>query len=143
MMRPISTRVHGMIDYAYAGVLIGLPFALGWRGRAAQLSIGTGLATLGLSMLTRYEYGAWPVLPMKTHLAIDAAESSMLMSAPKMLGNPDAGAGRILATLGAMGAVVGSMTKTESPLELSEAMLKRDNGSRLYSRGGDEREPPW
>jgi len=116
MMKPISTRMHGMIDYAYAATLIALPFALGWRGRAAQLSIGSGLATLGLSMLTRYEYGVFPVLPMRTHLSIDAAESSMLMSAPKMLRGSEHGtnAGRVLAMFGALGAAVGSMTQGEA-----------------------------
>ena len=81
MKRPISTRMHGLIDYAYAATLIALPLMRGWSGRAAQLSMGAGLATLGLSMLTRYEFGLFPVIPMQGHLAIDAAESSMLMAA--------------------------------------------------------------
>jgi hypothetical protein len=107
--------MHGIIDYTFSAALIGLPFALGWRGRAAQLSIGSGLATLGMSMLTRYELGVMPVLPMKAHLAADAVESSMLMTAPRMLRGINPQAGRILAVMGAVGGAVGGMTQTESP----------------------------
>jgi len=119
MNRPISTRMHGMIDYAFAAALIGLPYALGWNGRAAKLSIGSGLATLGMSMLTRYELGVVPLIPMKAHLSMDAAESSMLMSAPRMLRGSDPAPGRVLALLGAVGAAVGSMTQTRAPRELA------------------------
>ena len=113
MNSPISTRAHGIIDYTYAATLIGLPFALGWRGRAKALSIGSGLATLGLSMMTRYEFGVLPLLSMKTHLGVDAAESSMLLGAPRMLRGRDASAGRVLAAFGLLGGVVGSLTQTQ------------------------------
>ena len=117
-MRPISTRTHGLIDYIFSATLLTLPFALRWHGRAAQLSISAGLATLGVSLMTNYEWGAARVLPMKAHLGIDAAENSMLMSAPKIVGGEDRAAGRVLAVLGTVGAAIGTMTKTQSPLEL-------------------------
>ena len=117
MTKPISTRTHGVIDLVYAAALIGLPIALHWGGRARRLSLATGVATLGASLLTKYEFGFLPVLPMKGHLAMDAAESSMLMAAPRMLGATDAGAARWLASFGVAGAIVGSLTKTQSPME--------------------------
>src|SRR3954469_22738846 len=104
MTKPISTRTHGIVDYAYAGALLALPFLMHWDRRAAQLSIGAGLATLGVTVMTNFEMGLLRLLPMRAHLAMDAAESSMLMSAPKMLGDSDVTAGRILAAFGAMGA---------------------------------------
>ena len=85
MMKPISTRTHGMIDYVYAGTLIALPFLMQWDRRAAQLSIGAGLATFGVTVMTNFELGLLRLLPMRAHLAMDAAESSMLMSAPRMI----------------------------------------------------------
>jgi hypothetical protein len=112
MTKPISTRTHGMIDYAYAATLIGLPLAFGWSGRAARLSIGAGIATLGLSLATRYELGLIPLISMEGHLAADAAESSLLLSAPKMLGADQQTAGRILAALGLVGGWVVSLTQT-------------------------------
>lgn len=42
MMKPISTRTHGIIDYAFAGTLIALPFLMHWDRRAARLSMGPG-----------------------------------------------------------------------------------------------------
>ena len=123
MTKPISTRTHGIIDFAYAAALIGLPFIRHWGVRATQLSVGTGLATLGASLLTKYEFGVMPVIPMKGHLAMDAAESSLLMAAPKILGEGDAEAARVLATFGAIGAMVGGMTQMESPLEQQETLL--------------------
>jgi hypothetical protein len=120
MMRPISTRTHGIIDYAYSAALIGLPLLLRWDRRATQLSMSAGLATLGVSLMTKYELGAIPLLPMKAHLAMDAAETSMLMAAPKMIGAHDGGAARVLAILGAAGAAVGALTQTQSPLERRE-----------------------
>jgi hypothetical protein len=120
MMKPISTRTHGIIDYAYGGALIALPFLMHWNRRAARLSIGAGLATLGVSMVTNYECGVVRLLPMKAHLAMDAAETSMLMGAPKTLGSMENGAGRVLAILGALGAAVGAMTQTRSPYERRE-----------------------
>jgi hypothetical protein len=119
MKKPISTRTHGIIDYAYAAALIALPFMRGWHGRAAQLSIGAGLATLGLSMLTNYEYGLLRIIPMQGHLAMDAAESSMLLAAPKMIGDDDREAARVLATMGAIGGAVGSMTQMQPQPQLT------------------------
>jgi hypothetical protein len=119
MKKPISTRTHGIIDYAFATALIALPYALGWTPRATRLAVGSGLATLGVSLLTRYELGLLPVLPMKVHLGIDAAESSMLFSAPRLLRHSDSAAGRILAAMGVLGGAVGSMTQTQSPRRLA------------------------
>jgi hypothetical protein len=120
MMKPISTRTHGIIDYVYGGTLIALPFLMRWDRRASRLAVGAGVATLGVSMMTNYELGLVRLLPMKAHLAMDAAETSMLMGAPKMLGSTGDGAGRVLAMLGALGAAVGAMTQTRSPYERRE-----------------------
>ncbi len=117
-MRPISTRTHGIVDYVFSATLIALPLAFRWNGRAARLAVGAGLATLGVSLLTNYEWGAVRLLPMKAHLGIDAAENSMLMSAPKMVAD-DRTAGRVLAALGMIGSTIGALTKTQSPLELT------------------------
>ena len=119
-MKPISTRTHGIIDCAYARALIALPFLMRWDGRAARLSLGAGLTTLGVSMMTNYEFGLVRLLPMRAHLAMDAAETSMLMGAPRALGSVGNGAGRALAVLGTPGAAIGAMTETQSPYERRE-----------------------
>jgi hypothetical protein len=120
MPRPISTRTHGVIDYITCGTLMALPFLFGWHGRARGLALGAGLTTLGTSLITNYELGVVKLLPMKAHLAIDGAQASALMSAPKMVDGDGAWAGRVLAMIGAMESAVGAITKTRSPEELLE-----------------------
>lgn len=120
MPKPISTKTHGVIDYLTSGTLMALPFLLGWSGRARGLALGAGLATLGTSLITKYELGAVGLLPMKAHLSIDAAQSSALMSAPKIISDEDRWPGRILAMIGAMESAVGALTKVHSPQEIAE-----------------------
>ena len=118
MQKPISTRTHGLIDYAYGAALVAAPFLFRWGPEARRLSLAAGVATLAASAMTNYEYGLVPVLSMRTHLALDGAETSMLMSAPARLGSRDRSAAWVLALMGGAGAVVGALTQTRSPREL-------------------------
>lgn len=118
MHRPISTRTHGLIDYVYGVTLIAAPFVFGWGPEARRLSMAAGAVTLAASAMTNYEYGLVPVLSMKTHLALDGAETSVLMSAPARLrGSGDRSAAWVLALMGAAGAAVGALTQPRSPRE--------------------------
>jgi hypothetical protein len=119
MTRPISTRTHGIIDLAFSGTLIALPFLLKWNGRARKLAISGAVATLGNTLMTNFEFGVVKVLPMKAHLSIDAGEASALLSARKMLGEHEKWPARVLALMGAVESMVGAMTKTQSPYELA------------------------
>lgn len=119
MNKPITTRTHGLIDYAYGAALIAVPFLFRWGPDARRLSVAAGMATLAASAMTNYEYGLVPVLSMKTHLALDGAETSLLMSAPARLQrSSDRTAAWMLAVMGGAGAVVGALTQTRSTREL-------------------------
>ena len=85
MFRPISTMVHGILDYVTAPTLIALPRMLGWGQKVTWLLNGAGVGVLGYSLLTRYELGLVKVLPMKVHLAIDMASGGMLALSPFIL----------------------------------------------------------
>ena len=61
-MSLISVRTHGMLDYLTAGALLALPRALGWSKPATSLLTNTAAATVGYSLLTRYELGVVKVL---------------------------------------------------------------------------------
>lgn len=106
-MNVISTRAHGVIDYATALALIVLPFLFligadtGGVGAAAAearnpyrvagwLLVGPGLALLGLSLITRYELGAVKSVPMPTHLATDVGLGLFLIASPWLFGFADA-----------------------------------------------------
>ena len=87
-MRFIPTRVHGVLDYLTAGVLIAAPSMLGLRKNGMQtwLPVAVGVGTIGYSLLTDYELGLLKIIPMPAHLALDAANGALLAAAPWLFG---------------------------------------------------------
>lgn len=84
-MKLISTKTHGMIDYLTAGMLLAAPRLLGWNSSVTRLLTGAALGTVGYSLLTRYELGAFKILPMPAHLGLDAMQGVLLGAAPLFL----------------------------------------------------------
>ncbi len=121
MSRPISTMVHGILDYVTAPTLITLPRILGWGPRVTMLLNGAGVGVLAYSVLTRYELGLLKVLPMKVHLGIDMASGGMLALFPLILLNKRERNVATVATLVGLGLyeiTAGLLTQTQSPVEL-------------------------
>jgi hypothetical protein len=87
-MRFIPTRVHGVLDYLTAGVLIAAPLMLSTRQNGVQrwLPVALGVGTIGYSLLTDYELGLFKVIPMPMHLALDAVNGSLLAASPWLFG---------------------------------------------------------
>ena len=87
-MRFIPARVHGVLDYVTAGVLIAAPSMLGFRKNGMQtwLPMALGLGTIGYSLLTDYELGLFKVIPMPMHLALDAANGALIAASPWLFG---------------------------------------------------------
>jgi hypothetical protein len=56
-MKPMTTRIHGMLDYLSVGVLLALPRVFHWRKEPTRLLTASALSTLVYSLLTRYEWG--------------------------------------------------------------------------------------
>lgn len=100
-MRFIPTKVHGIIDYLFAIVLIGLAFTLGLvaeaeegvlsaaGGPAAYVPLILGIGLIAYSLLTDYELGLVRKLPMRAHLAIDAISGGLLAVSPWLFGFAD------------------------------------------------------
>ncbi len=85
-MKPmISTRTHGIVDYAAAAALAAAPRLLGWDRRMTRAMDFAALGTVAYAHLTDYELGAYPLLSMKQHLAVDALEGATFLSAAWML----------------------------------------------------------
>jgi hypothetical protein len=85
MVKPISTQVHGVLDYLTAGMLVAAPRLLGWDGRVTRLLTMAGASAAAYSLLTRYELGALKALPMPAHLALDMGSGALLVAAPVTL----------------------------------------------------------
>jgi hypothetical protein len=89
----ISTRTHGLADYATGGVLLLAPAVLRPRLRRDRILLrAAGGAMLGCSALTDWEVGVRRVLPVPVHLALDAASGALMLTAPWLLGSRRAGA---------------------------------------------------
>ena len=87
-MQVLSTRTHGVIDYVVSAFLIVAPYLFGFAdGSAAQwVPMALGVAGIGYSLLTRYELGAVPLLPMPAHLGLDVLNGVILASSPWVFG---------------------------------------------------------
>lgn len=109
----LSTRTHGFLDYLTAGTLMALPRAMGWSDRVTNLMTGAAVGTVGYSLLTRYEMGLVKVLPMKAHLALDAASGMALCSAPLFLSDEDDEVKATLLALGLFELAAAFSTQTE------------------------------
>ena len=87
-MRAIPTRLHGIIDYLFAGVLLLLPLVagidLGTAG--AWVPIVLGLILLGYSVITDQEYSLKRQIDPKLHLWLDAGVGIVLAISPWLFG---------------------------------------------------------
>ncbi len=84
MVRLIPTRVHGILDYVTGSALLAAPeiFRLKPVGRSALAPRAAGLGATTYSALTDYELGLAKLIPMRVHLALDAASGSLLAASP-------------------------------------------------------------
>jgi len=83
-MRIIPTRIHGILDYVVAIILILVPWLLNFNGQnaATYVLVALGLTTILYSLITDYEWGAVKVLSMPTHLIVDMASGVILATSP-------------------------------------------------------------
>ena len=90
--RPISSKLHGILDYSTGAALTALPSVLGLGGtRAGRTLRIAGATTAGYSLVTNYELGARKALPYRGHLALDAVAAAGLAAAPFLLRTRDEG----------------------------------------------------
>src|SRR5687767_11011067 len=118
MTKPISTKVHGIIDYMTAGLLVALPRALGMSRTVTCLLDASAAGTVAYSLFTRYELGAVKALPMKAHLALDAVQGGALIGAAAFLEDEDAETRATLAALGVFELGVTLLSQTRSPQDM-------------------------
>jgi hypothetical protein len=74
----ISTKIHGVLDYAGGVSSLAAPKLLSDRRAAALMGISAA-GSLTTSAFTDYELGVRRKIPMRVHLLIDAATGSLLL----------------------------------------------------------------
>ena len=87
-MKPIPTKVHGLLDYTTGALFLASPWLLNFADNKAakQVAVGTGLAVLGLSAFTDYEAGLVRRIPMKDHLTTDTLNGVLVAASPWLFG---------------------------------------------------------
>jgi hypothetical protein len=83
-LRVIPTKAHGAVDLATGPALIAAPTLLRMNGdRGATIPPRVvGAAAMVYALLTDYEFGLKRIVPMRTHLALDAAGGIALAATP-------------------------------------------------------------
>jgi hypothetical protein len=117
MNRPISTRSHGAIDHAWSAAAADMSQRLAGAPRTSSLLRRASDAARGTSMVTRYEMGVVPILPMKGHLAFDFVVCAALLASPLFLPAAERRHALIPVAFGVAGLLVALLTQPRSPLE--------------------------
>jgi hypothetical protein len=83
----LPTRVHGFLDYLLGAVLVVIPLAFDFgAGPQTWLPVLMGGGAIVFSLLTEYELGVVPMIPMPAHLILDALGGLFLAASPWVLG---------------------------------------------------------
>ena len=113
MRKPISTQAHGVLDYLTAATLATLPGMLGFSERTTRALQMMAVGKLCYSLITDNELGVVRALPMKAHLALDAASGVALAALPFMLDEDDDTATAVCIGAGLMELSNAAMTQTQ------------------------------
>src|SRR3954453_3677533 len=89
MYKPISTKMHGVLDYMTIATFLTLPRVMGWSRGLTQGMTALALGKLGYPLFPRHELAPIKKLPMAAHLAMDAAGGAALCAMPMLLGDED------------------------------------------------------
>jgi hypothetical protein len=120
MTKPISTRMHGIIDYTWAATASSMAGRLNDATSTARLLRGAANAATASALVTNYECGAVRLLPMKGHLALDAVLCSALVASPLFLPARERRYSVVPLLLGITGLITGMLTDTRTPVETEE-----------------------
>jgi hypothetical protein len=94
MPKPISPRMHGMIDYGTAATVAAAPAVLDVPPSARNLFEGLASGYTGLSAVTDYPLSLRRTIPFKAHGAAELAIGMLLPAMPWLLGFADNRAAR-------------------------------------------------
>ncbi|HEY8584205.1 MAG TPA: SPW repeat protein [Capillimicrobium sp.] len=94
MNRPITSRMHGMLDYPAGVLLIASPWIFGFSdvgGAAVAVPVIIGIAVILQSLVTDYEFSVTRLLPLRAHLMVDVVAGVVLAASPFVFGFADEG----------------------------------------------------
>ncbi len=113
MITGIKKNQHFITDYTYIPLVFAAPKLVGFNNdkTAATLCRAMSAGVLGYSLLTDARWGAWKLIPYKTHAALDFASGVFALAAPWVLKfSGDKKAKKTLIAMGVTGLVVGALS---------------------------------
>src|SRR3954471_6371500 len=87
-MRLLSTSVHGIADYMVGLVVLLLPYFYGMHSTPRIVLLLLGGSALVYSLLTDYELGLLPLIPFRSHLALDLLFAAFMIAASMLVSFP-------------------------------------------------------
>ena len=87
----IPPRIHGIIDYLVAVLLLAAPYLFGFSdgGPAQMVPTVLAVAIVVMSLLTRYQLSLAKVIPYPIHLGLDLLIGLVLAVSPWLFGFAD------------------------------------------------------
>ena len=111
MRKPISPRIHGVLDYTTSAAVAAAPVAMKFPKTARVLFESLAAGYTGVSAVTDYPLSAKRLVPFKAHGATELAMAAVLPFLPWALGFADHRAARNLCFgLTALTVVVAALT---------------------------------
>jgi hypothetical protein len=86
MRKPISPRIHGVLDYTTSAAVAAAPFLFDMPKPARRLFEGLASGYTGLSSVTDYPLGVKRVVPFKGHGGAELAIAAALPAMPWLFG---------------------------------------------------------
>jgi hypothetical protein len=77
--KPVSPLMHGIIDYAFASLLLSVPSVLKMNRRVKLLYALDAISVLSYSAFTKYPVAVKQVIPFRLHKKIDVAILATLL----------------------------------------------------------------
>jgi hypothetical protein len=84
--KPISARVHGILDYATVAAFLNAPMVLGFHGTPAAIVYWLAGIHLLMTGFTDFPLGVFKIIPFKLHGVIDLVAGVFLLVAPWVFG---------------------------------------------------------
>jgi hypothetical protein len=133
-MQVISTRTHGVLDYLTVGFALAFPRVLGCSQKFTNAVTAIALGKLAYAMMTRHELGLVKMIPMKTHLALDAVGGATLAALPFLMDeDEDPAAVGCAVGMGLFDIAAAPITQTTPVADDAGGMSRSSGGA---SRGG-------
>ena len=116
-MQVISTNTHGILDFLTAGFALAFPRVLNCSQRFTNAVTTLALGKLAYAMLTRHELGVKKVIPMPTHLVLDAIGGATLCALPYVLEEENESAANAALAMGVFDILAAPMTQARAPFD--------------------------